>query len=600
MKKRFIGLYLLCCALLVGCAAGVCADVPTISESVPAAESHAVDSNPEKAPGSLSAGGKQEDLLPEKKPVIVQKDDAAKQEENLTEEEKAQLRFERGEKFALGEDVGSFVGSAAYVHTADGAPLRRYDGHKEMQEDGLELWTFSSYDSAVEADKKGFVLVMNESVPQDAFYYADIDFYMMDWERMNEDGPPAGLLRSYQKWDAATQTYTRFFDRSDFELTVDLAARKVSGEYKIQPGNVCDVLAHSPCGRYDICETGRYAAGDGGISSIALRDNETGSFQWLSLRRSWFSDYGFFANGDLYVREPDCLRMFYKESGYTKQAPFELPLGAQPEGFTRYLSAVRRDPVDGTYLVVYYEQTEQQAADRWMNPFETDVCFVIGKCDQNGRLLKSWNSGQIVVSPLYDTTWVDLWLQDGDIYVNAFQKSYQTPVVSFVFDPETEAFSVLRDPRTAENRYAEDEELFAAGPVYPVCGTVQAVWASGYGVLIRANETAEIKNWDEMKLARSGGSMAAMVQPYTEDEKVPGVGCAALLTGADGSVATAYSEQALFPVHDLALEEKDPNAVDSVWLNAAAKKLFYLCEHADVLITADFSTGTVTARPYVR
>ena len=67
MKKRFIGLYLLCCALLVGCAAGVCADVSAKSESVPAAESHAVDSNPEKAPGSLSAGGKQEDLLPEKK-----------------------------------------------------------------------------------------------------------------------------------------------------------------------------------------------------------------------------------------------------------------------------------------------------------------------------------------------------------------------------------------------------------------------------------------------------------------------------------------------------------------------------------------------------
>ena len=131
MKKRFIGLYLLRCALLVGCAAGVSADVSAKSESIPSAESHAVDSIPEKAPGSLSAGGKQEDLLPEKKPVVVQKDDAAKQEENLTEEEKAQLRFERGEKFALGGDVGSFVGSAAYVHTAAGAPLRWYDGDRK-------------------------------------------------------------------------------------------------------------------------------------------------------------------------------------------------------------------------------------------------------------------------------------------------------------------------------------------------------------------------------------------------------------------------------------------------------------------------------------
>jgi hypothetical protein len=185
MKKRFIGLSLLCCALLVGCAAGVCADGPAISESVPAAESHAVDSSPEKAPVNQPAGNKREDLLPEKKPVVVQKDDAAKQEENLTEEEKAQLRFERGEKFALGGDVGSFVGSAAYVHTADGAPLRWYDGHKEMQEDGLELWTFSSYDSAVEADKKGFVLVMNERVPQDAFYYNRSEIYCAEWAEMS-------------------------------------------------------------------------------------------------------------------------------------------------------------------------------------------------------------------------------------------------------------------------------------------------------------------------------------------------------------------------------------------------------------------------------
>ncbi len=579
MKKRFIGLYLLCCALLVGCAAAPQTENPAEDFSVPQAD--VSESIPES--------------VPEKTPEAV-----AQEERPLTEEEKNQLRFDRGEKFALDGDEGAWLGSTVYVRVGESEPLRQYSGKKEMQEEEVAVWRFYSTDGSAEREKTHFVLVLRDGMPQDAFYYADIDFYMMDWERMNEDGPPAGLLRSYQKWDAAAQTYTRFFDRSDFEMTIDLAAREVRGTYKIQAGNVCDVLAHSPCGRYDICETGRYAAGDGGISSIALRDNETGSFQWLSLRRSRFSDYGFFANGDLYVREPDCLRMFYKDGGYTGQAPFELPLGAQPEGFTRYLSAVRRDPVDGTYLVVYYEQTEQQAQERWMQPYETDVCFILGKCDPNGRLLKSWNSGQIVVSPLYDTTWVDLWLQDGDIYVNAFQKSYQTPVVSFVFDPETEAFSVLRDPRTAENRYAEDEELFAAGPVYPVCGTVQAVWASGYGVLIRANETAEIKNWDEMKLARSGGSMAAMVQPYTEDEKVPGVGCAALLTGADGSVATAYSEQALFPVHDLALEEKDPNAVDSVWLNAAAKKLFYLCEHADVLITADFSTGTVTARPYVR
>ena len=598
MKKRFIGLYLLCCALLVGCAAGVCADVPTISESVPAAESHAVDSNPEKAPGSLSAGGKQEDLLPEKKPVIVQKDDAAKQEENLTEEEKAQLRFERGEKFALGEDVGSFVGSAAYVHTADGAPLRRYDGHKEMQEDGLELWTFSSYDSAVEADKKGFVLVMNESVPQDAFYYADIDFYMMDWERMNEDGPPAGLLRSYQKWDAATQTYTRFFDRSDFELTVDLAARKVSGEYKIQPGNVCDVLAHSPCGRYDICETGRYAAGDGGISSIALRDNETGSFQWLSLRRSWFSDYGFFANGDLYVREPDCLRMFYKESGYTKQAPFELPLGAQPEGFTRYLSAVRRDPVDGTYLVVYYEQTEQQAADRWMNPFETDVCFVIGKCDQNGRLLQSWNSGQIVISPLYDTTWVDLWLQDGDAYVNAYQKTIQSPVLSFSFDFDSETFTSLYDPLSDAGA---ETDPFKKGPVYPLCGTVQAAWSTFHGVCVREDEQAESKEWwDNAKVARSGGSIAVLAQAGSPEAEIKGLGSVALLSHADGSEASVWSAEAFLPKHDWESDEKKPDALDSTWLDAGAKKLFYACEHENVLITVDFNAGTITSQPYSR
>ena len=598
MKKRFIGLYLLCCALLVGCAAGVSADVPTISESVPAAESHAVDSNPEKAPGSLSAGGKQEDLLPEKKPVVVQKDDAAKQEESLTEEEKAQLRFERGEKFALGGDVGSFVGSAAYVHTADGAPLRWYDGHKEMQEDGLELWTFSSYDSAVEADKKGFVLVMNESVPQDAFYYNRSEIYCAEWAEMSGKEPPEGLIRSYQKWDAATQTYTRFFDRSDFELTVDLAARKVSGEYKIQPGNVERVLVHSPCGRYDICEAGRTSAGDSSSSSIVLRDNVTGQCRWLSGRRSSYSDYGFFANGDLYVREPDCLRMFYKESGYTKQAPFELPLGVQPEGFTRYLSAVRRDPEDGTYLVVYYEQTEQQAADRWMKPFETDVCFVIGKCDQNGRLLQSWNSGQIVISPLYDTTWVDLWLQDGDAYVNAYQKTIQSPVLSFSFDFDSETFTSLYDPRSDTGK---ETDPFKMGPVYPLYGTVQAAWSTFRGVCVRENEQAESKEWwDNASAVRSGGSIAVLAQAGSPEGEIKGLGCVALLSHADGTEACVWSAESFFPEHDWESYEKNPDALDSTWLDAGAKKLFYACEHENVLITVDFNAETITSQPYTR
>ncbi len=253
-------------------------------------------------------------------------------------------------------------------------------------------------------------------------------------------------LRSFAQWDAAAQTLTQFWERSDLELVTDLAAREVRGQYKIQFGNLEDVLVQSPCGRYDICTAGRTAGGDSSSSSIVLRDNETGTLQWLSRRRSHYSDYGFFANGDLYVREPDCLRMFSKESGYTEQYPFEMPFGSQPEGFTRYLCAVRRDPADSTYLVVYFEQTEQQAQDRWEKPFETDVCFILGKCDENGRLLQSWNSGQIVVSPLYDTSWVDLWVQDGDVYVNAYQKSDQTPVVAFSFDSESETFTAHVTP----------------------------------------------------------------------------------------------------------------------------------------------------------
>lgn len=287
---------------------------------------------------------------------------------------------------------------------------------------------------------------MRDSVPVDAFYYDCVDHYKADWRDVGGKEPPEGLIRSCTQWDAASRIFTQFWDRSDLELVTDLTAREVRWQHKIQPGNLEDVLVQSPCGRYNICTAGRTAGGDGSSCSIVLCDNETGTVQWLSLRRSYHSDYGFFANGDLYVREPDCLRMFSKESGYTEQYPFEMPLGSQPEGFTRYLCAVRRDPVDGTYLVVYFEETEQQAEERWAAPFETDVCFILGKCDENGRLLQSWNSGQIVVSPLYDTSWVDLWVQDGDVYVNAYLKSDQTPVAAFSFDPESETFTAHTTP----------------------------------------------------------------------------------------------------------------------------------------------------------
>ena len=71
MKKRFIGLYLLCCALPVGCAAAPQTENPTEDFSVPQAA--VSESIPES--------------VPEKTPEAV-----AQEERPLTEEEKKLYR----------------------------------------------------------------------------------------------------------------------------------------------------------------------------------------------------------------------------------------------------------------------------------------------------------------------------------------------------------------------------------------------------------------------------------------------------------------------------------------------------------------------------
>lgn len=110
-------------------------------------------------------------------------------------------------------------------------------------------------------------------------------------------------------------------------------------------------------------------------------------------------DVGFMSNGDLYVMNNIGFTTYTIDDGIVQQnfsTKDNFPAGGviAADDTKRFLFAVRRDPVNMDYIVIYGEYIE--AADyskAHPNDFQMAYNYKIGLLDKNGNLTQSWDTG---------------------------------------------------------------------------------------------------------------------------------------------------------------------------------------------------------------
>ena len=139
------------------------------------------------------------------------------------------------------------------------------------------------------------------------------------------------------------------------------------------------------------------------VKSVVLCEKDTGNKISLGfIDNDNISDAGFFSNGDIYTMDTSGLSVFRCEM--TPQPYFTTKTNFRGGGVfgydvdERYIYAIRRDPVNFDYIVVYSQAREfGEFLSEKPNDFQLGTNYKVGLLDKEGNLTHSWDSGMHVI-----------------------------------------------------------------------------------------------------------------------------------------------------------------------------------------------------------
>ena len=159
-----------------------------------------------------------------------------------------------------------------------------------------------------------------------------------------------------------------------------------------------EAIATGKDGRYALYWGAGFGAGDSSSREVILYDTQDGTCNSLGfIIHNQISDAGFFADGDAYTMDYTGLNVFRTspigggqgDTVFTTKVNF--PGGVTVDGgpYSRYIFAVRRDPVTFEYIVIYSECIYYEPA----NDYQLKQNYKVGLLDKTGKLTKSWDTG---------------------------------------------------------------------------------------------------------------------------------------------------------------------------------------------------------------
>ena len=177
--------------------------------------------------------------------------------------------------------------------------------------------------------------------------------------------------------------------------------------------------ATSPNGKYSIVCFGETFGGDAYDCHYAIKNNETGEYRYIDRHGGMWGGYGgsgFLMNSDLYSYSLYSLTIIDPATGKVKFDINEnFPLGYDEETDSkRGILTFRRNPVDFTYIIVYYEyengfeRTHIEKNEFGGDHYEADFNYKIGFLDAEGRLIESYDTGVPFITNFFGINEVSL------------------------------------------------------------------------------------------------------------------------------------------------------------------------------------------------
>ncbi len=207
------------------------------------------------------------------------------------------------------------------------------------------------------------------------------------------------------------------------------------------------VIVTDKTGRYSLFTRQRESGDDYlyDFTDLYLKDNTTGQEKYLDTMSFVYGrDEGFLSNGDVYVLEYDDF-LVYDTDMDNKEPIFRLSehneFSFNYEYPYRELRAVRRDPVDFTYLAVYCDR-------------ET---YKVGYFDKDGILQREYDTGQQRIDAGHQTIAVDIWLENDGYTLNmiVYYGYPEEPVAKGKLNLQTGEYTALLSPEL-ENGYIKE------------------------------------------------------------------------------------------------------------------------------------------------
>ncbi|MBP1571958.1 MAG: hypothetical protein J6C76_08670 [Oscillospiraceae bacterium] len=213
--------------------------------------------------------------------------------------------------------------------------------------------------------------------------YYDIDYAITD-----PDDP---------QYRYAKLTYTKNEDGSFKFVRNKYYGERFYPSYDLKQYIDGEAVANSKDGRYALYWGDGFGAGDSSSREIVLCDTQDNSCTSLGvIIKDQVSDAGFFANGDAYTMDYTGLNVFRTsaEGGgrgeviFTTKTNFPGGVVVDDGPYSRYIFAIRRDPVTYEYIVIYGDCIYSDPA----NDFQLKENYRVGLLDKTGKLTKSWET----------------------------------------------------------------------------------------------------------------------------------------------------------------------------------------------------------------
>ena len=200
----------------------------------------------------------------------------------------------------------------------------------------------------------------------------------------------------------ATLTYTKNDDGSFKFMSNRFHGNRFYPSYESEKYFEQDPVATSKDGAYSLYYGNRFGQGDSVSLEYILKHNNTDGYTSLGfVIGSLVADAGFFANGDAYTMDYTGLNVFRTSNAgggagemiFTTKTNFPGGVTVDNGPYSRYIFAVRRDPVTFEYIVIYSECSHHEQT----KPYQLNQNYSVGLLDKDGKLTKSWDTGVPVI-----------------------------------------------------------------------------------------------------------------------------------------------------------------------------------------------------------